>query len=67
VVVQAGLGVADGVARVVVQAGLSVAAGVVGVVTAREADDLMRDAESFVALVEGILGVPHQSAFPLVG
>jgi hypothetical protein len=42
-------------------------AGVSGVVTAREADDLLRDAESFVALVEGLLGVPHQSAFPLVG
>ncbi len=45
----------------------SAEAGLVGVVTAREADDLLRDAGGFVALVEGILGVPHQSAFPLVG
>jgi SAV_6107-like HEPN len=42
-------------------------AGMAGVVTLREADDLLRDAGSFVALVETILGMPHQSAFPLVG
>jgi hypothetical protein len=42
-------------------------AGMAGVVTVREADDLLRDSGSFVALVEGLLGVPHQSAFPLVG
>jgi len=45
----------------------SAEAGMVGVVTVREADDLLRDAGSFVALVETILGVPHQSTFPLVG
>jgi SAV_6107-like HEPN len=45
----------------------SAEAGLAGVVTLREADDLLRDAGSFVALVETILGVPHQSAFPLVG
>ena len=42
-------------------------AGVAGAVTAREADDLLREAAAFVALVEGVLGVPHQAAFPLVG
>jgi hypothetical protein len=42
-------------------------AGLGGVVTAREADDLLRDAGSFVALVESALGRPHQTAFPLVG
>jgi SAV_6107-like HEPN len=41
-------------------------AGLSGAVTAREADDLLRDAGSFVALVEATLGVPHQSTFPLV-
>ena len=45
----------------------SAEAGMIGVVTVREADDLLRDAGSFVALVETILGLPHQSAFPLVG
>jgi hypothetical protein len=42
-------------------------AGLAGVVTAREADDLLRDASRFVALVETLLGLPHQSALPLVG
>lgn len=35
-------------------------AGLTGAVTAREADDLVRDAETFLALVETTLGVPHQ-------
>jgi len=34
-------------------------------VTAREADDLLRDAETFLALVETTLGVPHQTSLPL--
>jgi hypothetical protein len=42
-------------------------AGLRGVVSSREADDLLRDASLFVELVEATLGVPHQSAFPLVG
>jgi hypothetical protein len=42
-------------------------AGLPGAVTVREADDLLRDAASFLALVEATLGIPHQSAFPLVG
>src|SRR5947199_7280757 len=42
-------------------------AGLAGAVTVREADDLLRDAATFLALVEATLGVPHQSAFPLVG
>ena len=42
-------------------------AGLPGAVAVREADDLLRDAASFLALVEATLGIPHQSAFPLVG
>jgi hypothetical protein len=42
-------------------------AGLGSVISVREADDLVRDAASFVALVEGALGRPHQTAFPLVG
>jgi hypothetical protein len=42
-------------------------AGLPGAATVREADDLLRDAASFLALVEATLGIPHQSAFPLVG
>jgi hypothetical protein len=42
-------------------------AGITGSVTAREADDLFRDAGTFVELVETTLGLPHQPAFPLVG
>ncbi|GAB3811304.1 SAV_6107 family HEPN domain-containing protein [Micromonospora zhanjiangensis] len=37
-------------------------AGIPRVVTAREADDLLRAAEQFVAVVEGVLGVAHQPA-----
>jgi SAV_6107-like HEPN len=36
------------------------------VVTAREADDLLRDAESFLALVDTTLGLPHQPSLPRV-
>jgi hypothetical protein len=39
-------------------------AGLPRVVTAREADDLMRDAERFLAVVETTLGLPHQ---PVLG
>ena len=35
-------------------------AGLPGVVTAREADDLLRDVELFIAAVAQALGVPHQ-------
>jgi len=38
----------------------------INVVTSREADDLLRDAESFLALVDTTLGVPHQTALPRV-
>lgn len=38
-------------------------AGIPRVVTAREADDLIRDAERFLAVVEIKLGVPHQQSF----
>src|SRR6266540_5839613 len=37
-------------------------AGLVRAVEAREADDLLRDAETFLALVETTLGLPHQQA-----
>lgn len=37
-------------------------AGIPRVVTGREADDLIRDAERFLALVEMMLGVPHQTS-----
>jgi hypothetical protein len=37
-------------------------AGLRGVVTAREADDLVREAEAFLALVARTLGVAHQPA-----
>lgn len=36
------------------------------VVTTREADDLLRDAETFLALVDTLLGVPHQPGLPRV-
>ena len=39
-------------------------AGLRGVVSEREADDLVRDAEAFLARVARLLGVPHQ---PLLG
>ena len=38
----------------------AVEAGRADVVTAREADDLLRDAETFLHLVTGCLGVPRQ-------
>ncbi|MGH3342856.1 MAG: SAV_6107 family HEPN domain-containing protein, partial [Carbonactinosporaceae bacterium] len=44
--------------RAAAEAGLSHA------VTTREADDLLREVESFLALVEGTLGLPHQPALP---
>jgi hypothetical protein len=45
--------------RAAAEAGLSRA------VTAREADDLLRDAEIFLSVVETALGVPSQSPLPL--
>lgn len=36
------------------------------VVTSREADDLLRDAETFLSLVDTTVGVPHQIALPRV-
>jgi hypothetical protein len=44
--------------RAAAEAGLSRA------VTAREADDLLRDAETYLALVETTLGLTHQPALP---
>jgi hypothetical protein len=41
--------------------------GQVGAVTAREADDLVRDAETFLGLVETTLGVPSQPPLPSLG
>jgi hypothetical protein len=41
-------------------------AGISRVVTAREADDLLRDAERFLAVVETTLGFPHQPMLGLV-
>ena len=40
-------------------------AGIEGAVTAREADDLVRDTETFRALVETTIGVSHQAALNL--
>lgn len=40
-------------------------AGIQGAVTVRDADDLLRDVEIFLALVETTLGVAHQSALAL--
>ena len=40
-------------------------AGLVRAVSAREADDLLRDAETFLNLAEEALGLPGQSALPL--
>ncbi|HEV2372565.1 MAG TPA: SAV_6107 family HEPN domain-containing protein [Streptosporangiaceae bacterium] len=40
-------------------------AGLPQAVSAREADDLLRDAETFVSLVEQALGVPAQPLLPL--
>ena len=39
-------------------------AGLTRVVSARDADDLLRDAECFLSLVETTLGVPAQPALP---
>lgn len=39
-------------------------AGIAGAVSARDADDLLRDADTFLALVETTLGLPHQQAIP---
>lgn len=39
-------------------------AGIAGAVAARDADDLLRDAQTFLALVETTLGVAHQQALP---
>lgn len=36
------------------------------IVTSREADDLLRDAETFLALVDTTVGVPHQISLPRV-
>jgi SAV_6107-like HEPN len=40
-------------------------AGLDAAVTARESDDLVRDAEIFLALVETTIGVIHQPALPV--
>jgi SAV_6107-like HEPN len=40
-------------------------AGLLRAVSAREADDLLRDAATFVGLAESTLGVPPQEALPL--
>jgi hypothetical protein len=42
-------------------------AGLPRAVTAREADELMHDAETFVTLVETTLGVPSQPTLPIAG
>jgi hypothetical protein len=41
-------------------------AGLPRMVTAREADDLLRDAERFLAVVETTLGLPHQPVLELL-
>ncbi|MFC4589773.1 SAV_6107 family HEPN domain-containing protein [Sphaerisporangium corydalis] len=43
----------------------SAEAGMVRVVSARDADELITEADTFVGVVEGILGVPGQSALPV--
>ena len=42
----------------------AVEAGRGDAITAREADDLLRDAEAFHHLVEGSFGLPHQQVLP---
>ncbi|HET9657235.1 MAG TPA: SAV_6107 family HEPN domain-containing protein [Kineosporiaceae bacterium] len=42
----------------------AVEAGRGEIITAREADDLLRDAEAFHHVVESSLGLPHQSVLP---
>jgi hypothetical protein len=39
-------------------------AGLTRAVTPREADDLLRDAQTFLALVETTLGLTHQPVLP---
>lgn len=39
-------------------------AGLARAVAPREADDLLRDAEAFLGLVEGMLGLAHQPSLP---
>jgi hypothetical protein len=39
-------------------------AGLPTAVTMRDGDDLLRDAASFLALVEATLGLPHQLCLP---
>jgi hypothetical protein len=41
-------------------------AGIARVVSAREADDLLRDAERFLAVVETTLGLPHQPVLEML-
>jgi hypothetical protein len=43
----------------------AIEAGRTAVVTARDADDLLRDAEAFHHLVESALGMPYQQVLPL--
>ena len=42
----------------------AIEAGRTGVVSSREADDLLRDAEAFHHLVESALGLPYQQVLP---
>src|SRR3954463_14272593 len=42
----------------------AVEAGPGGTITAREADDLLRDAEAFHHVVEASFGLPHQQVLP---
>ena len=43
----------------------AVEAGRGDAVTARQADDLLRDAENFHHVVEAVLGLPHQDILPV--
>ena len=54
----AGFFAAGATKRAAAEAGLS------RLVSVRAADDLLRDAPTFLALVETTLGVPHQPVFP---